>query len=113
MNDLERWPYPTVSVDGRATVDDDGENQTCECGNDSWTQDWRHADRDGRLSFEAAGSSDPDEFAVCPVCGRVYPNAALFVDGVVPAIVRYETSSSSFVAALQRYDHDAYGAGDV
>lgn len=105
------WPYPTLIVDGQATVEDDGENQVCECGNDSWTQDWRHADRDGRLTFDASGSSDPDEFAVCPVCGRVYVNGALFGGGVVPAVARYEISSAEFVEALRLYDRDAYGPG--
>ena len=103
------WPYPTVPVDGTASIDDDGENQTCACGNDSWTQDWRHADSHGRLTFEAAGSSDPDEFAVCPVCGRVYPNRALFVGGDdVAAVTRYDTSSTAFTVALAGYDRDAY-----
>lgn len=104
------WPYPTVPVDGIATVDEDGENQVCACGNDSATQDWRSADRHGCLTFDAAGSSDPNEFAVCPVCGRVYPNAALF-RGAAAAVARYEITSAKFVAALQRYDHDAYGSG--
>ncbi|MGA6128936.1 MULTISPECIES: hypothetical protein [unclassified Microbacterium] len=104
------WPYPTVRVDGTATVDEEGENQVCACGNDSWTQDWRSADRHGRLAFDTAGSADPDEFAVCPVCGRVYPNAALF-HGAAAAVARYEITSAEFIAALQRYDHDAYGSG--
>ena len=86
------WPYPTVRVDGTATVDEEGENQVCACGNDSWTQDWRSADRLGRLAFDAAGSADPDEFAVCPVCGRVYPNAALF-HGAAAAVARYEITT--------------------
>ena len=98
------WPYPTVRVDGIATVDEDGENQVCACGNDSATQDWRSADRHGRLTF------DPDEFAVCPVCGRVYRNAALF-QGAAAAVARYEITSAEFTAALRRYDHDAYGSG--
>lgn len=105
------WPYPTVVVDGKATVEDDGENQVCECGNDSWTQDWRHADRDGRLTFDASGSSDPDEFAVCPVCGRVYANGALFKGDAASAVARYDVSSPGFTAALRRYDQDAYGSG--
>ncbi len=96
------WPYRTVRVDGQATIDDDGENQTCACGNDSWTQDWHHADRDGRLTFDASGSSDPDEFAVCPACGRVYPNGALFEGGVVPAVARYKISSAEFGEAARR-----------
>lgn len=92
-------------------VDEDGENQVCACGNDSATQDWRSADRHGRLTFDAAGSSDPDEFAVCPVCGRVYPNAALFRVVAVAAVARYEVTSAEFIAALRRYDQDAYGSG--
>lgn len=105
------WPYPTVRVDGIATVDEDGENQVCACGNDSAAQDWRNADRYGRLTFDAAGSSDPGEFAVCPVCGRVYPNAVLFRGAAVEAVARYEITSAEFIAALRRYDHDAYGSG--
>lgn len=108
---VARWPYPTVLADGQATVEDDGENQVCECGNDSWTQDWHHADCDGRLSFDASGSSDPDEFVVCPVCGRVYPNSALFGGGIMPAVARYEISSAEFVEAARRYERDAYGSG--
>ena len=50
------WPYPTVRVDGTATVDEEGENQVCACGNDSWTQDWRRADRLGRLAVECGQS---------------------------------------------------------
>lgn len=107
------WPYRTVRVDGQATIDDDGENQTCACGNDSWTQDWHHADRDGRLTFDASGSSDPDEFAVCPACGRVYPNGALFEGGVVPAVARYKISSAEFVEAARRYKRDAHGSSST
>ncbi|WP_104132321.1 hypothetical protein [Cryobacterium sp. M91] len=109
---IDEWPYPTVSVDGNATVDDDGENQLCECGNDSWAEDWRHADRDGNLSFEASGSSDPAEFTVCPVCGRVYTNLSLFDARAVAAaaVAQYDVSSPLFAAALARYDRDAYGA---
>lgn len=106
------WPYPTVPVDGHATVDEAGDNQTCECGNDSLVEDWRSADRSGRLSFGASGSFDHVEFAVCPSCGRVYPNGALFDAGSEPveAIARYDLSSQSFTAALAWYDHEAYGA---
>ncbi len=106
---VERWPYATVSVDGQAVIDEDGENQACACGNDSWTEDWRHADRFGRLSFDSSGSDDPEEYAVCPVCGRVYSNAQLFVSLVVPAVARYDVTGAEFVAALERYDRVAYG----
>lgn len=106
------WPYPTVPFDGFATVDEEGENQTCECGNDSWTTDWSHADRTGRLTFDATASSDPAEYAVCPECGRVYSNEDLFepLDGKAPAIARYDTASTAFIADLRRYNHDTYGA---
>lgn len=103
------WPYPTVPVDGRAVVDEDGEDQVCECGNSSWTEGWAQADRFGRLTFAAAGSSDPAEFAVCPVCGRVYPNGELF-EGAAVAVARYDVASGVFVAALAQYNRDAYGA---
>lgn len=104
------WPYPTVPVDGNATVTDDGDNQVCECGNDSRAEDWRQSDRDGRLTFEASGSSDPTEFTVCPVCGRVYTNLALFDAnaGAAAAAARYDVSSPEFATALAGYDRDAY-----
>lgn len=47
---------------------------------------------------------------MCPVCGRVYRNAALF-QGAAAAVARYEITSAEFTAALRRYDHDAYGSG--
>ena len=104
------WPYPTVPVDGNVTVTDDGDNQVCACGNDSRAEDWRQADRDGRLTFEASGSSDSAEFTVCPVCGRVYTNLALFDAnaGAAAAAARYDVSSPAFATALARYDRDAY-----
>jgi hypothetical protein len=106
-----KWPYRTVDVDGSASVDADGENQTCACGNDSATQDWRAANQQGHLTFEASGSSDPAEHAVCPVCGRVYLNADLFADDrCAEAVARYDTADPRFVAALVHYDHDAYGS---
>lgn len=43
-------------------------------------------------------------------CAAVYPNAALF-HGAAAAVARYEITSAEFIAALQRYDHDAYGSG--
>jgi hypothetical protein len=102
---IGEWPYPTVPVDGNATVD---------YVNDSWAEDWRHADRDGHLSFEASGSSDPAEFTVCPACGRVYTNLALFDANAgaaaAVAVAQYDASSPLFTAALARYDRDAYGA---
>ena len=107
---LASWPYVTVAVDGVAVVDEDGEDQVCACGNSSLTEDWRHADRWGRLSFESSGSSDPAEFAVCPVCGRVYSNALLFVSLVVPAVARYDVQDAAFAAALALYDRQAYGS---
>lgn len=105
------WPYPTVLVDGEITVDEEGENQTCECGNDSQTECWCQATSDGRLSWIADGSSDPSEFAVCPVCGRVYPNVTLFEaqGSTAAAIARYDTTSPAFIEDLRRYNHDAYG----
>lgn len=104
------WPYPTVPVDGEAYVDEDGDTQTCACGNDNWSQDLRHATSDGRLLWMPEGSADPDEFAVCPLCGRVYPNAALFVaqGGTAPAVARYDVSSADFIRDLARYGQDAY-----
>ena len=109
---IGEWPYPTVPVDGNATLDGDGENQVCECGNDSWAENWRHSDRDGHLSFEASGSSDPAEFTVCPACGRVYTNLALFDAnaGAAAAVAQYDASSPLFTAALARYDREAYVA---
>ena len=104
------WPYRTVVVDGFAVVDDDGENQVCACGNDSATQDWRHADTLGRLTFEASGSGDPAEHAVCPVCGRIYLNASLFNPGEsIAAIARYDVTDPGFLSDLAMYDRDAYG----
>ena len=106
------WPYPTRTVRGSAQVDSDGENQTCACGNDSRSEDWRHADRTGRLSFDASGSFDPAEFTVCPVCGRVYSNAQLFdaTDEGVPASARYDVHSRPFMTALAQYNREAYEA---
>ena len=109
---VERWPYPTVPVDGVACTDVDGEDQVCECGNSSLTFDWCAADATGRLSAFAAGSSDPAEHAVCPLCGRVYPNEGLFTGQPTYAIARYDTDSTEFTAARLAYERDAYGAPD-
>lgn len=108
------WPYPTVIFDGFATVDEEGENQSCECGNDSRATDWSCADRTGRLTFDATASSDPAEFAVCPECGRIYSNENLFapLDGKAAAVARYDTVSPAFIADLRRYNHDAYAASE-
>lgn len=105
------WPYPTVPADGEASIDDDGENQTCECGNDVWASDWCHATSDGKLRWMTNGSSDPEEFAVCPVCGRVYPNVGLFQaqGGSTPAVARYDTRSEAFKTAVIEYASAAYG----
>ncbi|WP_193597864.1 hypothetical protein [Microbacterium sp. YJN-G] len=106
------WPYPTVPVRGSLTVDSDGENQRCACGNSSYAQDWNHADQTGQLTFEASGSSEPEEFAVCPSCGRVYSNADLFQsdDGIVAAVARYDVNTRVFKAARVQYDREAYTA---
>ena len=106
------WPYPTVAVHGSLTVDSDGDSQRCACGNDSYAQDRMHTDPTGRLTFAASGSSDPDEFAVCPSCGRVYCNADLLQsdDGVVAAVARYEVSARVFIAARAQYQSEAYTA---
>ncbi len=105
------WPYATVLVDGEITVDEDGENQTCECGNDSQTENWCHATSDGRLSWMTDGSSDPSEFAVCPVCGRVYPQRRTVrrSGNTAAAIARYDTLDPAFIKDLTQYNHDAYG----
>lgn len=111
MSETERaWPYPTVPVDGKATVDEDGDTQTCACGNGSCALDWRHATQDGRLQWMADGSSNPAEFAVCPVCGRIYANGDLFgaQAGSVAAIARYDTRSAESIEDLSQYDHFAY-----
>ncbi|MEE6388166.1 hypothetical protein V3G71_04865 [Microbacterium paraoxydans] len=67
-----------------------------------------HTDPTGRLTFAASGSSDPDEFAVCPSCGRVYYNADLLQsdDGVVAAVARYEVSARVFMAARAQYQSE-------
>lgn len=106
------WPYPTVPVRGSLTVNSDGEKQRCACGNDSYAQDWNHADLNGQLTFAASESSDPAEFAVCPSCGRVYSNADLFQskDGIVAAVARYDVNARVFMAARVQYDREAYAA---
>lgn len=106
------WPYPTVPVRGSLTVDSDGNNPRCACGHDSGSQYWAHADRTGRLTFAVCETSDPDEFAVCPSCGRVYSNADLFHsdDGVVAAIAQYDVNARVFKAARVQYDREAYAA---
>lgn len=106
------WPYPTVPVDGIAWTDVDGEDQVCECGNSSLSYDWCAADAAGRLSADSAGSSDPAEHAVCPVCGRVYPNGELFSGLPTHAIARYDTGSGEFTAARLSYERATYGAPD-
>lgn len=102
--------YPTslTSVDGTARVTEDGENQTCECGNDSETDDWAAADRNGHLNPDSLGSGDEEEYAVCPDCGRVYSNADLF-KGDAPAVARYDTNSAEFKSALADYNTAVYG----
>ncbi|WP_404435168.1 hypothetical protein LG322_08430 [Microbacterium aerolatum] len=111
MSEKDRaWPYPTISVDGDAIVDEDGDTQTCACGNDSLSFDWRHATQDGRLRWMPDGSSNPAEFAVCPVCGRVYANGDLFEaqHGPVAAVTRYDVNTAAFKTALTQYDRVAY-----
>lgn len=103
------WPYPTVPVDGIAWTDVDGEDQVCECGSSSLSYDWCAADATGRLSTYSAGSSDPTEYAVCPQCGRLYPNEGLFSGQPTAAIARFDTSSTEFAAARGIYNKDAYG----
>lgn len=113
MTDVsQHWPYPTLAVRGSAQADSDGQHQMCACGNDSHSADWCHADRTGRLSFGTSGSSDPAEFAVCPVCGRVYSKAALLdpTDEGVPAVARYDANSRPFLTALAQYDREAWQA---
>lgn len=105
-------PYPTVAdVDGHATVENDGDNQICECGNNTYSEDWVAADRNGQMSADSAGSSDPDEFTICPECGRVYTNADLFdaMDTPAPAFARLDTRSAAFIAALEIYNREEYG----
>lgn len=106
------WPYPTRTVRGSAQVDSDRKNQRCACGNDLHNGDWCHADRTGRLSFDAFGSSGPAEFAVCPMCGRVYNNAELSdpTDEGVPAVARYDVHSRLFRTALAQYNREAHQA---
>lgn len=103
------WPYPTVPADGFAWTDVDGEDQVCECGNSSLSYDWCAADAAGRLSAYSAGSSNPREYAVCPLCGRVYPNEGLFTGRPTPAIARYDSDSTDFIDARRVYDDEAYG----
>ena len=107
----QHWPYPTRTVRGSAQVDSDGENQRCACGNDSHSEGWRRADRAGRISLDASEPSDPAEFAVCPVCGRVYNRAGFFepTDDGVPAVARYDVHSRPFMTALVD-SHAAYEA---
>lgn len=105
-----RWPYPTIAADGSARTDVDGDNQVCECGNDSHSYDWYAADGEGRLCAEAMGSPDPSEHAVCPQCGRVYLNEDLFSGRAAPAVVRYAVDDHEFRSALRVYEREAYGA---
>lgn len=103
------WPYPTLPVRGSLTVGVDGKNQRCACGDDTHSSGWNHADATGRLTFAAFGSSDPDEFAVCPSCGRMYSNADIFqaAYGIATAIARYDVNSRDFNAARAQYDREA------
>jgi hypothetical protein len=102
------YPFSPEPVDGIARVIDGGENQICECGNDSETDDWVAADRNGRLNPDSLGSGDEEEYAVCPDCGRVYSNADL-IKGDAVAVTRYDTGSSEFKDALSDYNVAVYG----
>ncbi|MGO1852782.1 MAG: hypothetical protein ACTH0V_05165 [Microbacteriaceae bacterium] len=118
-SDPEPFPRPAAypahpdGPVGRATVNEDGEDQVCECGNNTWTNDWMAADRDGRIDPDAQGSSEPDEHTVCPDCGLVYRNADLFSaaeTGGAPAVARYDVSSTEFRRDHDRYQQEIYGA---
>lgn len=110
----QQWPYPTTEFDdgARAFVDEDGENQTCACGNDSFTNDWVAADASGRISPDSQGSADPAEHTVCPSCGLVYLNEDLFGAAETPArpIARFDLSDPRFREALKAYEASVYGA---
>jgi hypothetical protein len=68
------FPYPLVATDLRriATVDAEGENQTCACGNDSQADGWVALDANGVIDFAASGSADGRQYTLCPVCARVF-----------------------------------------
>lgn len=68
-----------------AYIENAGENQICECGNDTLINDWYGADRNGRIDPSCQASADPEECTVCPSCGAIFRNRDLFalVDGVV------------------------------
>ncbi|CAD6016161.1 hypothetical protein [Agreia sp. COWG] len=101
------YPLASLPNDGVAITDEDGENQTCPCGNDSQAADWVPADTTGAMTFEASGSSNPAEHTVCPECGRLYRNADLFTGAAAP-IARYDVTSAAFTAALAQYNRYAF-----
>ncbi|WP_202567693.1 hypothetical protein [Agreia sp. COWG] len=111
---MTTWPYPTTAsvTRGGSTVAADGENQTCVCGNDSQSTDWAAGDASGNITFLASGSADADDHAICPDCGRVYQNRDLFAaaeEQPASAVTQYDIRSAFFIAALRRYNNDAYG----
>lgn len=115
MDQITAYPTAPVSPGDTATVALEGELQECVCGNHTRADDWAAADRNGVITFAAAGSANEDDHAVCPSCGRVYRNADLFLADLIPAaaVARYDTTSPEFVAAIARYNRDAYGDSGV
>lgn len=108
---LHAYPLSSDPLDGEVTVSDDGEDQDCVCGNSaSGSGYWLDADPDGKIDADRQQSTDEADHAICPNCGRVYENGALFeaLGGSAPAVARYDVTSPEFQAARQAYEDEIF-----
>lgn len=108
---VHAYPLSSELLDGEVTVSDDGEDQECVCGNAAVGDGyWLDADPDGKIDPDRQQSTDDADHAVCPKCGRVYENGALFeaVGSSAPAVARYDVESPEFQAARQAYEDEIF-----
>lgn len=114
---LPELPYRTVPFDPADVmiVDEEGEDQRCVCGSRSFIDSWAAADATGRITINAMASANPDEYAVCHGCARVYRNLDLFNASAengftAPCVARYDESDPAFIEDANQYQCAAYGA---
>jgi len=101
-----RAPIPPCSA---IFVDDEGEDQTCSCGNSTRSGWWAAGDATGTPSLDAVGSADCNTTIICPHCGLVFRMGDTELGKSTPPIARFDITDDAFSDALEQQHWQMFG----
>ncbi len=103
--------YRTVATDGGScTIDDDGFEQYCSCGNGSQSDWWAAGAANGKITMDAVSRAHDDDTIICPSCGRAYRHGDVDWGCSVEPVARFDVTDDTFAQALDQQHRMLFGS---